>query len=236
MQVIVGTMKLTACHVRRRTYIYFGSLKGRIIEMPECKITLKFECRRRWEELPESQELHRFCDQCEQNVYWVDNYDEASEHAVAGHCIAYQLPLGMKVMGPPPMPRIPLELPEELLEAYLTTKYCASTPHGEITIQIDKTHPELDLLLEEHDVEEWAFITASNPFSEELVQIVKELGYVAFEGAGVPASQEWNPEVSLLILGIDEDTAVDVGLEFGQNAIVLGWQDEVAELVGCRGR
>ena len=69
-------------------------------EMPECKITLKFECRRRWEELPESQEPHRFCDQCEQNVYWADNYDEASEHAEAGHCIAYQLPLGMIIMGP----------------------------------------------------------------------------------------------------------------------------------------
>jgi len=71
---------------------------------------------------------------------------------------------------------------------------------------------------------------------EVLVGKVKELGYVAFEGAGVPASPEWNPEVSLLILGIDEDTAVEVGEEFGQNAIVLGWQDEVAELVACRGR
>ena len=216
--------------------------------MPECKITLKFECRRRWDELPESQEPHRFCDQCEQNVYWVDNYDEASEHAVAGHCIAYQLPLGMIIMGPPPMPSIPLELPKELLEAYLTTQYCASTPQGVINIQIDKPHPDLDLLLEAHDVEEWAFITATNPFSEELppeentarheqlVQKVKELGYVAFEGAGVPASQEWNPEVSLLILGIDEDTAVEIGREFNQNAIVRGWYGEVAELVACIGR
>ena len=102
----------------------------------------------------------------------------------------------------------------ELWNAYLTTQYCASTPQGEITIQINKPHPELDLLLEAHEVEEWAFITASNPFSEELspaentdrheqlVQKVKELGYVAFEGAGVSESPEWNAEVSLLILGI----------------------------------
>ncbi len=137
---------------------------------------------------------------------------------------------------------------DELWQAYLATEYCASTPQGEITIRIDNVHPDLDRLLESHDAKQWAFITAWNPFSEELsdeenstrhdqlVQKVKELGYVAFEGAGVPNNTDWSPEVSLLILGIDEDTAIDIGVEFGQNAIVLGWQHEVAELVPCRGR
>ena len=44
----------------------------------------------------------------------------------------------------------------ELWNAYLATKYCASTTQGEITIQIDKPHPELDLLLENHCVEQAA--------------------------------------------------------------------------------
>jgi len=39
-----------------------------------------------------------------------------------------------------------------------------------------------------------------------------------------------------VLLGIDEDTAVQIGLEFDQNAIVFGWHGEVAELVGCKGR
>ena len=62
------------------------------------------------------------------------------------------------------------------------------------------------------------------------------VGYVAFEGVGIPDSTEWQPETSLLILGIDEDTAAQIGLEFDQNAIVFGWHGEVAELIECKGR
>jgi len=135
---------------------------------------------------------------------------------------------------------------DELWNAYLATKYRASTPIGEITIQIDKPHPELDLLLENHCVEQWAFITAWNPFSEELsleentvrheqlVGKVRELGYIAFEGAGIPENTNWQPETSLLILGVGENMAIDVGIEFGQNAIVLGKKGTNAQLITCR--
>ena len=135
---------------------------------------------------------------------------------------------------------------DELWNAYLATKYRASTTIGEITIQIDKPHPELDLLLENHCVEQWAFITAWNPFSQELsleentvrheqlVGKVRELGYIAFEGAGIPENTNWQPETSLLILGVGENMAIDVGIEFGQNAIVLGKKGTNAQLITCR--
>jgi len=213
--------------------------------MTKCKITLEYECAKDWNELPESVESHRFCDKCEQNVYWVDSIEGANKHAEAGHCIAYEGYGGSIIMGPPPRPTN-TDIPDELVRAYLATKYCASTLRGEISILIGDQHPALDSLLEEHGASEWAFITAWNPYSEEidpaenaarhkaLTQKVSELGYLAYEGAGIPDDTDWQPEASLLILGIDATAAVELGKKFGQNAIVLGEIAQPAELISCR--
>ena len=81
--------------------------------MTKCKITLEFECAKNWDELPESAESHRFCGQCEQNVYWVDSIEDLNKHAEAGNCIAYEDLRGPIIMGPPPIPKNP-DFPDEL--------------------------------------------------------------------------------------------------------------------------
>jgi hypothetical protein len=80
-----------------------------------------------------------------------------------------------------------------LLEAYKNTKYKVFEPT--ITIEIGKFNQDLDTLLLKHKSNEWAFITAYNPFSRVLTneenkirhQELKELtkSYVSFEGHGV---------------------------------------------------
>ena len=56
---------------------------------------------------------------------------------------------------------------------------------------------------------------------------------VLFEGQGVPDAADWEPEISLLVLGIGREQAVAIGRDFGQLAIVCGRPGGVAELVAC---
>lgn len=80
-----------------------------------------------------------------------------------------------------------------LIEAYKNTKYIVFEPT--ITIEIGKFNQDLDNLLLKHNSNEWAFITAYNPYSRVLTEEenkvlhnkLKELTekYVTFEGHGV---------------------------------------------------
>ena len=101
-----------------------------------------------------------------------------------------------------------------------------------LVLRIGEGNPALDSLLLEHGNENWAFITASNPYSNLLSEgvngarfaLLKEAvkSWLYFEGEGVGADPLWKPEQSLLILGIKENEAVEIGKSFEQNAIVVG--------------
>jgi len=84
--------------------------------MGKCNITLSFECDRSWEELTRTegvlkkiarfilrrrQSKHRFCDGCQQNVYWISSDQEGEDHAQLGHCIAFSNPPLMGHVIPP---------------------------------------------------------------------------------------------------------------------------------------
>ena len=132
-----------------------------------------------------------------------------------------------------------------LWDAYRTTQFLADTPRGEICIRIDEVQQKLDLLLNDYDANEWAFITAHNPASELLdhsenksrhsnfVKRIADSGYQSFFGRGVGRNPSWEPEESLLILGICREDAIQVGRSLGQNAIVLGTVGAAAELIEC---
>ena len=126
-----------------------------------------------------------------------------------------------------------------LIEAYKNTKYKVFEPT--ITIEIGKFNQDLNNLILNHNSNEWAFITAYNPFSRVLTNDenrlrhieLKELTekYVTFEGHGVGQDPTWKPELSLFIIGISKSDASKIGKKFEQNAIVYGSINETPQLM-----
>lgn len=118
----------------------------------------------------------------------------------------------------------------ELIEAYKNTKY--KLVEVNLTIEIGKSNKELDALLEKHNANEWAFITAYNPYSrvltddenkirhEELKKMTEN--HITYEGYGVGEDPTWEPELSMLTIGISMEDASVLGKKFEQNAIVYG--------------
>jgi hypothetical protein len=127
----------------------------------------------------------------------------------------------------------------DLIEAYKNTKYIVFDLN--LTIVIDKSNLEINELLVKHNTNEWAFITAYNPYSRvltneenrirhnELIEMTEN--YVTFEGHGVGEDPTWEPELSLFIIGISKVDASKVGKKFEQNAIVYGNINNSPELL-----
>lgn len=116
----------------------------------------------------------------------------------------------------------------DLEAAYRATDYRA----GEYLIRIG----EVPLI----DADSWAFVTACNPRSERLpdaenarrmAQLEAAVEFPFLPGEGTARDGSWPPEPSLLILGIDEATACELGRRFKQAAIVFGRRGEAARLV-----
>jgi hypothetical protein len=130
-------------------------------------------------------------------------------------------------------------LPQELINSYLTTNYMVFNP--ELGICVDKINPELNELLINEEVREWAYITSVNPNStmlsvEQNQRLFRELkksvkDYKTYEGHGAGSDPGWQPEISLLILGITRKEAIRLGNYYKQNAIVAGTLDNPAELI-----
>lgn len=131
----------------------------------------------------------------------------------------------------------------ELEVAYCATTFATELPDGEIGIRIGQRHPRLDALLKEQGASTWAYITASNPGSvnlppdkngkhnAEFVRYLELKGYRFFLGEGRPDKPGWDPEASVLVIGIEHEAAIRLGQNLGQNAIVIGQYEGVAELV-----
>jgi hypothetical protein len=138
-----------------------------------------------------------------------------------------------------------MPISDALRRAYLDTSYRARAPQGVITIRIGETLPALDALLDAAGVRTWAFVTAWNPRSQRvplaaneaaqrrLREHVAAAGWTSYVGAGVPARADWDPEPSLLVLGVSLDAARSLGEAFEQNAIVAGERGGPARLVDC---
>lgn len=58
-------------------------------------------------------------------------------------------------------------------------------------------------------------------------------GFVFFRGSGGPDAENWQPEESVLVIGISQARGVEFGRRFGQEAIVCGRVGEAARLVWC---
>jgi len=128
---------------------------------------------------------------------------------------------------------------KELIEAYQSTSFNVFEP--ELTIRIGHKNQLLDDLLQQHQCEKWAYITAWNPFSENQSDEINQLrnkelkedlqDYILFDGEGVGQDPKWKPEQSFLVLGISREKAIALGNKFKQHAIVFGEINQVPELL-----
>ena len=88
-----------------------------------------------------------------------------------------------------------------------------------------------------------AFITAFNPFSQELStqenkdrnhkleELIQSLDFDYIHGEGKCGDGDWDGEKSFLIFGISEEQASEIGKEFEQNAIVWCDKDTIPQLL-----
>lgn len=133
---------------------------------------------------------------------------------------------------------------DQLHQSYLATAYRVLGAEPAVDMRIDRPCPSLDRLLEQRGVAHWAFITAWNPMSiplplscnrERAARLARDLAgkYESLPGLGIPDKAGWTPEESLLVLGIEENTAVELARRYGQRAIVAGERGGVPRLVKC---
>jgi hypothetical protein len=118
----------------------------------------------------------------------------------------------------------------ELINAYKNTDYKVYQP--DLVLKIGVKNQELDHLLSSLKATTWAYITAFNPYSKTLSKAenlkrheklkTKISNYQFYEGEGIGEDKNWEPEISLLIIGIPHQEAMDIGKFFEQNAIVIG--------------
>ncbi len=133
-------------------------------------------------------------------------------------------------------------LPAELLKAFAETHYIVhhETPFA---MHIGQPCPELKSLMANHNALSAAFITAWNPFSEnlhakenkarqnDLKAGIKKRGLICIDGIGKHPSNNWPSEVSLLVLGIDLEAAKSLARHFEKHAFVWAASDGVPKLV-----
>ena len=125
-------------------------------------------------------------------------------------------------------------LPSALLRAYRETTYRVEVLGHPIDLRIDAASEELDALLRKHGVVSAAYITAENPQSRadftddenaaaqaRLCDALQRDGRRFIRGTGIPATADWRPEHSFLVLGITHSDAVDLGARFDQRAILF---------------
>lgn len=142
---------------------------------------------------------------------------------------------------------MPTDDKESLETLYDQAEYVVETGTGKITLRVGETNHGLDALLEGNACDTWAFVSAHNPRSTVLsaeendrrharfVSFLDGLGHRFLEGYGHSPDGDWEPETSVLILGIGPDEAVEIGRRFDQNAILTGRVGEPVKLVWCDG-
>src|SRR5690606_25476054 len=139
-----------------------------------------------------------------------------------------------------PQPRGSMSnLPEKLVEAYRSTLYVV-WPFGpeerRFTLCVGKEHPELDAVMGERErgAVTWAMLTAYNPGSKEnpaevnhraqqrLRDALEASALCTWPGAGEDPKGAWKAEPMWLAVGITRERALELGAQFGQNAILFG--------------
>ena len=126
---------------------------------------------------------------------------------------------------------------KELWQAYLETDFKVFAENS-FTMKVGQYSSELNSIIKKSKYSSAAFITAYNPYSQQLsdaenvarqeqlkIEIAKR-GLTTIEGVGQHPSNQWPGEPSLLILGLNKAAAATLARQLEQNAFV--WIDETS--------
>ncbi|NVO58227.1 DUF3293 domain-containing protein [Rhodobacteraceae bacterium B1Z28] len=114
---------------------------------------------------------------------------------------------------------------------YRTATYEVFASEGTFLLELGKPNPALEALLDLHNADHAAFITASNPGARKLTDEENRIRaaelhrectmrrYHLLPGRG--GAPDWGWEESLLVLGITEADALMLGQQFGQDAVLV---------------
>ena len=133
----------------------------------------------------------------------------------------------------------------ETIRAYRETNY---NVHGEsaFTLNVGIASPALRALYAARHIDSCAFVTACNPFSQQitaranaarqkaLARKLARRGLQIINGIGQHPSGSWDGEASFLVLKLSLDAAKKMGKRLEQNAIVWCGPDAVPQLVLLR--
>jgi hypothetical protein len=127
----------------------------------------------------------------------------------------------------------------DLINAYLETDYFISNFKMQLKIGIKSI--ELEEIFKLSNVKSASYITAYNSYSkilgiaenkkrnEDLCLLCKD--YTCIEGNGKHPSNKWEGEPSFLFLGMDLETAKEIGKKYEQNAILWIGEDFIPKLI-----
>ena len=119
------------------------------------------------------------------------------------------------------------------LKAYLATRYVVEAQPRPFELRIGESSDALAALQGEHGVQSSCFVTAFNPFGEEvspesneaaqlrLRRHLHDRGIAFLYGEGRGADSLWPAEPSFLALGVSEGHARELCALFDQNAVVF---------------
>lgn len=134
----------------------------------------------------------------------------------------------------------------DLLDAYRATRYWVNAVAEPFFLQVGQPSPEMLSLYAAAPQRCAAFLTACNPYSEQLsaeanraaheclLEVLDALAVQTFEGAGRDPVGVWPEERSVLVLGLGLDAARSIGDQFNQNAVIWAAADAVPRLIVLR--
>lgn len=121
-----------------------------------------------------------------------------------------------------------------LIEAYQQTCYKVEIDKQAFELFIGQPNPQFVDYCLQNEVQQWAIITAYNPFSNltpeqinqqaniALSNELQALGYEFYRGDGIPDSSDWSIEEGFWIQNIQLMSAKLLAIKYQQNAFVFG--------------
>lgn len=131
-----------------------------------------------------------------------------------------------------------------LLEQYKNTDYWFVVNGQKMTLSVGSPNSDFNTLCHDFSCKTGAFITAFNPQSRQLTlednrernqqleaELVgfKDIRY--FYGAGQDRSLQWPAEESFMVLGLSQQTAIDLARRYQQNAFLWIEHRQAAVLI-----